>query len=357
MGARFRLTASALAVAAAVCLGAAAGRVVGPIGDEAPASRHVRQPGAAEHAAPRDGASGDGASADGASADHASGDGASTRGASGASVEHGRHRAGPPSGDSAAPSPATAGLLATAEGYTFSAETTVLDGGPGSPFRFRITDPAGAVVHEYAVTHERRLHLVLVSRDLAAYHHLHPTLAADGGWTVTLPALTPGAYRAFAGFTVQGGPALTLGLDLFVPGGALYSPLPAPQGRVEVHGYDVSLTGAPALGEGGEVALTVTSGGAPVTDLAPYLGALGHLVVVRTSDLALVHAHPAGPEPAATTTGPAPTTGAGGGAAGPTVRFHVAVGAPGEHRMFFEFAHGGVVHTAPFTVHVASPPP
>jgi len=314
MGARFRLTASALAVAAALCTGAAAGQVLGPVGsgDDPPSSTPSR-PSPGEHER------------------HAvAGAGAGTRAA--------------PAGPAGTSARAAEGLLATVDGYTFSAESTLLDGTAGAPFRFRITDPAGAVVHDYAVTHERQLHLVLVARDLAAYHHLHPTLEADGSWAVALPALTPGAYRAFAAFTVAGGPALTLGLDLFVPGGALYSPLPPPAGRAAVHGYDVSVTGAPALGEGGEVAITLTSGGAPVTDLEPYLGALGHLVVIRASDLALVHTHPL-------------DGGAAGAPAGPTVRFHVAVSAPGAHRMFFEFAHGGALHTAPFTVHVPPPPP
>ena len=325
MGARFRLTASALAVAAALCTGAAAGQVLGPLD----------QP---DDPSPPTSSSGKGTQDD-----------------------HERHRA-PASATASAPAalavggsvPAAAeGLLATADGYTFSSDTTVLDGADGALFRFRITDPAGAVVHDYALTHERPLHLVLVARDLAVYHHLHPTLEADGSWTVALPALTPGAYRAFADLTVADGPALTLGLDLFVPGGALYSPLPAPTGRAMVHGYEVSLTGAPALDEGdgetggGEVALTITSGGAPITDLQPYLGALGHLVAIRTSDLAFVHTHPvtAAPGDAA-----AP-------AAGPTVRFHVAVSAPGDYRIFFEFAHAGIVHTTPFTVHVPPPPP
>ena len=316
MGARFRLTASALAVAAALCTGAAAGQVLGPVGpgDDPPSSAPSRSS-SGEH--DRHAVAGAGAAA--APADPADLAGTSARAAA-------------------------EGLLATVDGYTFSAESTLLDGTAGAPFRFRITDPAGAVVHDYAVTHERQLHLVLVARDLAAYHHLHPTLEADGSWAVALPALTPGAYRAFAAFTVAGGPALTLGLDLFVPGGALYSPLPPPAGRAAVHGYDVSVTGAPALGEGGEVAITLTSGGAPVTDLEPYLGALGHLVVIRASDLALVHTHPL-------------DGGAAGAPAGPTVRFHVAVSAPGAHRMFFEFAHGGALHTAPFTVHVPPPPP
>jgi hypothetical protein len=324
MGARFRLTAGVLAMAAALSAGAAAGRVVGPLGTVVP-------PGTtrAQLQTPASGAADEEA---GEPAEHA-GHGGSTSGATATATAE---------GSATATAEGTEGLVASAAGYTFVAETTLLDGAPGTPFRFRITDPAGAVVHGYDVVHERQLHLVLTSRDLAVYHHLHPTLEADGTWAVALPGLTPGTYRAFADLIVAGGPALTLGLDLFVPGGALYSPLPPPTGLVGVHGYDVSLTGAPALGEGGEVALTVTSGGAPVTDLEPYLGALGHLVVIRTSDLAFVHAHPV----------EAPD-----GPAGPTVRFRVAVGAPGDYRLFFEFAHAGVVHAAPFTVHVPAPPP
>jgi hypothetical protein len=322
MGARFRLTAGALVMGAALCTGAAAGRVVGPTGHRAAHPRSLAPPASAA-SAPADVDAADPHAA------HRAGPGAASR-------------EGAPAGPAGATAGATEGLLATAAGYTLTAESTLVD---GLPFRFRITDPAGAVVHDYAVAHERPLHLVVVARDLAVYHHLHPLLGPDGTWGVPLPALTPGAYRAVADFTVAGGPALTLGVDLFVPGGALYSPLPPPSGLVAVHGYDVSLTGAPALGEGGEVALTVTAGGQPVTDLEPYLGASGHLVAIRSSDLAFVHVHPAGDEAA-------PATGAG-----PTVRFHVAVSAPGDYRMFFEFAHAGVVHVAPFTVHVPPPPP
>ncbi len=41
-----------------------------------------------------------------------------------------------------------------------------------------------------------------------------------------------------------------------------------------------------------ELAVTVTRDGAPVTDLDPYLGALGHLVAIRNGDLAYLHVHP-----------------------------------------------------------------
>jgi hypothetical protein len=369
MGARFRLIAGALVMATALCVGAAAGRVVGPI-DGAAAGTDAG--GAGDNGAAGAGSGGtDAIAADVAlggtgAADHAGHgmgsmdsmgptDGAATgtgTGEAGAPAAGKDEHAGSPT--PAAPSastPATPtaaegteGLLASAAGYTLIPEATVLAGLPGTPFRFRITDRAGVPVRDYEVTHERPLHLVLVSRDLATYFHLHPDLGPDGTWTVALPLLPPGAYRAFADFTVAGGPGLVLGVDLFVPGGALYVPLPPPGPLAVVPpSYGVGLTGTPAVGAagGGEVALTVTSGGLPVTDLQPYLGALGHLVVIRASDLAFVHAHPLDVGPSG----------------GPTVRFHVAVSQPGDYRMFFEFSHAGAVHMAPFTVHVAAPPP
>jgi hypothetical protein len=47
---------------------------------------------------------------------------------------------------------------------------------------------------------------------------LHPTLDPDGLWSVELPALPPGSYRAFADFRPTGAEGLTLGVDLTVAG-------------------------------------------------------------------------------------------------------------------------------------------
>ena len=45
-------------------------------------------------------------------------------------------------------------------------------------------------------------------------------------------------------------------------------------------------------GQESELTLSVSRDGRPVTDLQPYLGAYGHLVVLRDGDLAYLHAHP-----------------------------------------------------------------
>ncbi len=75
-----------------------------------------------------------------------------------------------------------------------------------------------------------------------------------------------------------------------------------------------------------------------MTDLQPYLAAYGHLVALRDGDLAYLHVHPAG-EPGDGTTAP-----------GPDITFYATAPSPGDYRLFLDFQHGDVVHTAEFTV-------
>ena len=232
-----------------------------------------------------------------------------------------------------------AGVLIAQDGYTLDPETTILDG-RSATLRFRILGPDGTPVHDYVARHERELHLIVVSTDLAAYRHLHPTLDDGGTWSAELPALAPGTYRAFADFAVADGPELTLGVDLGVAGDTSVEPLPVPASTTTVDGYHVTLAGAPAADAAAELRLSVRRDGRPVTDLEPYLGAFGHLVAIRNGDLAYLHVHPLGDEPAA------------GDRGGPEVAFSVHVPSPGDYRLFFDFSQGGTVRTAAFTVHV-----
>lgn len=229
------------------------------------------------------------------------------------------------------------GLTTSAVGYTFEAERTDLDANANDHrFRFRITGPEGEVVRDFEPRHERELHFIVVDRDLATFSHLHPTRADDGTWSVELGEMAAGVYRAYADFAPTGGPDLTLGVDLAVAGDFRPAPLPPVARTDTVDGYEVTLTGAPVAGSDSEVTLTVARDGRQVTDLDPYLGAFGHLVAIRAGDLAYLHVHP--------------LEGADDG--GPEVRFTVAVPTSGDYRLFFDFAHGGAVHTAAFTVDV-----
>jgi hypothetical protein len=105
------------------------------------------------------------------------------------------------------------------------------------------------------------------------------------------------------------------------------------------------MRGTPKPAEESTLTLSVSRDGRPVTNLQPYLGAYGHLVALRTSDLAYLHVHPMG-EPGDGTT-----------PAGPEVDFHTTVPSNGNYRLFFDFKHDDVVRTAEFTVSVGSAEP
>lgn len=237
----------------------------------------------------------------------------------------------------AAPDPAgdirPGGLLVSDRGYTLTPVTTT-----EGEFAFRITGPDGQPVTAFDVEHEKRMHLIVARRDLSGFRHVHPELSPDGTWRVTSPLGEAGSWRAFADFKPTGGEALTLGVDVAVPGTFTPTPLPAPATTATVDGYTVTLDGALNPGGTSKLTLNVSRDGVPVTDLQPYLGAYGHLVALRDGDLAYLHVHPDG------------TPGDGRTPPGPSVTFHAEVPSAGTYRLFLDFQHDNVVRTAEFTL-------
>lgn len=245
--------------------------------------------------------------------------------------------AGDETSDDAAALPA--GLAIAQDGYQLHlASDTILADTPAQ-LSFVITGPDGAAVTSFEVAHDKELHLVVVSRDLATYAHLHPDRDAAGTWSLTAPPLPAGSYRVYADFVPAGTAAMTLAADLDVPGDYAPRPLPAPSTVAHVDGFDVTFEGDLVAGAASELNVTVTRDGAPVTDLQPYLGALGHLVAIRDGDLAYLHVHPLDDAD---------------GPGGPTVRFAVDVPTAGTYGLYFDFSHRDTVRTAS-VVAVAAP--
>ncbi|MGW6564361.1 hypothetical protein [Streptomyces sp. NPDC054975] len=237
--------------------------------------------------------------------------------------------------DAAANAPAAGGLQVSEGGYTLALETPTPAQGR-SVLKFSVKDADGRKVTAYTTEHGKELHFIVASRDLTVYRHLHPVRAADGTWSTPVDLPAAGGYKAFADFKPAGKNAkgVTLGADLAVPGAYAPKPLPAaaPTAPVE-DGYEVRLGGTLRPGRAGELTLTVSKDGKPVTDLEPYLGAYGHLVALRDGDLAYLHVHP------------------NEGGPGPDVSFTATAPSVGTYRLFLDFQHGGKVRTAAFTVH------
>ncbi|MGY1429881.1 hypothetical protein [Streptomyces sp. MN12] len=258
-----------------------------------------------------------------------------TPAASEAGGDHGGHEA-----------EAAGGLQISEKGYTLDLATPRVTAGQKAELRFTVRDADGDAVTAYQREHDKEMHLIVASRDLVTYRHLHPTRAADGTWSTPVDLPGAGGYRVFADFTPAGKDArnLTLGADLAASGRYEPARLPAPDRTATTDGYRVALSGSLRPGEPGELTLSVSRDGKPVTDLQPYLGAYGHLVALRSGDLAYLHVHPNG-EPGDGTTEP-----------GPAISFTATAPSAGTYRLFLDFKHEGEVRTAAFTVRAGAAP-
>ncbi|MFI8518718.1 hypothetical protein ACIGEZ_12965 [Streptomyces sp. NPDC085481] len=236
--------------------------------------------------------------------------------------------------------PAAGGLQVSEGGYTLALGTPTPALGR-STLTFSIKDAAGRKVTAFTTEHGKELHFIVASRDLTVFRHLHPVKAADGTWTVAADLPAAGGYKAFADFkpAVKGAKGVTLGADLSVPGAYAPKPMPPVSRTADADGYQVRLAGTLDPGKAGELRLTVTKAGRPVTDLEPYLGAYGHLVALRDGDLAYLHVHP------------------NEGGPGPDVSFTATAPSPGTYRLFLDFQHEGKVRTAAFTVRTGGTAP
>ncbi|GAA3785275.1 hypothetical protein ACFS5L_17600 [Streptomyces phyllanthi] len=232
------------------------------------------------------------------------------------------------------------GLQVSAHGYSIDLETPRIERGRSTEIRFAILDAQGRPVTDYEVEQEKELHLILASRDLTVYRHLHPTRSADGTWRMPVNLPTAGDYRLLADFApaAEDGESLTLGTDLAVAGPYEPQELPQQVSTSEVDGYTVTLRGNLDTGSARDLTFEVREDGKPVTDLQPYLGAYGHLVALRAGDLAYLHVHP-NSEAGDTSTKP-----------GPTVSFTATAPSANAYRLFLDFKHDGEVRTASFTV-------
>jgi hypothetical protein len=221
---------------------------------------------------------------------------------------------------------AVRGLAVSDNGLTLELGRHTATPGQRLTLAFRIVDARGETVRDFDVEHTKRMHFIVVRRDLTGFRHLHPTEAADGTWTVPLTLREAGAYRVFADFSVDGTPH-TLADDLTVDGPLRTRELAEPEPAVDVDGLRVRLAeGASRAGVESRLAFEITRDGKPVV-VQRYLGAKGHLVALRRGDLAFLHVHPDADRP----------------------EFMATFPTAGRYRLFLQFRTAGRLHTAAFT--------
>jgi len=225
---------------------------------------------------------------------------------------------------------AVRGLAVSDDKFTLHLARRTAQQGKTFQLAFRITDNRGATVREFDVEHTKRMHFIVVRRDMTDFQHLHPVESPDGTWRLPLTLHEPGSYRVFADFAVDGKPH-TLADDLSTDGAVTWQPLPKPNLVATTDGFKVHLSEGPTeAGKESTLNFVVTRNGHRL-QTQDYLGAKGHLVALRQGDLAFLHVHPA-PD---------------------TLDFDAAFPSPGQYRLFLQFKIDGQVHTAEFTQEVS----
>lgn len=222
-----------------------------------------------------------------------------------------------------------------------------IEAGKPANFLFTIKDPTGLAVKTVEIVHEQPLHLLMVSKDLSWYAHEHPVLQPDGTFTFTWTFPSGGEYTLFNDFTPKDVGMQVVPVTLKVEGtpkAAVALTVDSDKSKT-VDGYTVTLNTGGPIKTGGttHMAYTISKDGKPVNDLAPYLGAMGHLVIISQNLKEFVHSHPheEGDHSDSSKKG------------GPTVDFEAHFKAAGLYKGWAQFQHMGKVITVPFTFNVA----
>ncbi|HYP41360.1 MAG TPA: HAD-IC family P-type ATPase, partial [Chloroflexia bacterium] len=233
-------------------------------------------------------------------------------------------------------------------------------GGPVAPgvettLRFNLTDAKSGQPVNAVEGHEAEMHLIIASRDLSYFAHIHPTTEGEiGRYEVRHTFPSAGEYILYDEFELAGKSDEVHSFTLQVGDGpgktAQLQPDMAPKHASE---YTVHITalGEVVAGKPGSFVVTVARAGKPVTDLEPYLGAASHVVVLDESAGSFAHVH--------SIEGDTPPNGEMSqmdemaeppARFGPNVAFTHTFEEPGLYKVWVQFSQAGRVMTVPWVV-------
>lgn len=236
---------------------------------------------------------------------------------------------------------------------------------------FLVKNGKGATVRFLQFVHEKPLHLLVVSDDLAEFYHIHPEMQVDDAYAVEHIFPYGGRYRLYADYTPPGSATIVEQFELNVDG-----PARPRQSLIA----DANLTKASAslrvtassdkpLRAGADLmlkfALIDAKTGQPVNNLQLYLGALAHFVIISRDLKDFIHAHPldAGEvfdpsrDPAQHVHDPAQLAKKLVGPSPSEVSAYVNFPHAGLYKLWAQFQRDGKVITVPFVLNVGEPAP
>jgi len=242
----------------------------------------------------------------------------------------------------------------------FSTSPATLEGGKTGILSFKpeIVGMANTPV-PLDLHHEKKIHLIAVSKDLAWFDHIHPEYQADGSYQIKLldkaAKFTDGRgknemkleqggdYVLFADYMPTGASGQLERIPLAV-GGTPYKPMTFSKEKLSstVDGYTVTLKpsgGKFVTNNTLHIEGAVTKGGKAVAaeSFENYLGAKAHVVIIHSDAEHYMHVHPE--------------------VEGGKLDLHATFEETGIYRGWLQFQTEGKVHTADFVINVTEGKP
>jgi hypothetical protein len=210
----------------------------------------------------------------------------------------------------------------------------------GTKIRLNITNN-DEPISKFDINHEKYLHLIIVSKDLSYFNHVHPEYKGDGVFEIENKFPTGGEYRMVADFKPADGSSMSKMEWVEVEGEDVQPKAVTVDSSLEksVGGKKVTLEFDPQLEVGVESTLKFTlsdeSNGQPISDLEPYLGSIGHVVVFSEDGERYLHVHAIENQ-----------------GSGPEALFETNFSEGGIYKIWGQFQKDGEVFTVPFVIKV-----
>lgn len=243
-----------------------------------------------------------------------------------------------------------------ANGYHAEFHTVPAQVKAGEPVQlvFTIKDFFGKSVTNLQIEHTKPMHLMVVSRDLADFHHIHPEPVPGSVFRVTHTFASGGNYKLYVDYTPIGAAGRIEPFEVNVSGPPRPAvPLVPTTTWVEVHdGVKMVMTADRPLHAMEDInfsmAMSDAATGAPLRNMQPYLGAWAHIAIISEDTKDFVHVHPIedAVQPAATYHGgPSPAV----------IKTITGFRRPGLYKMWVQVQRSGRVIDMPFIYRVGAP--
>ncbi len=186
------------------------------------------------------------------------------------------------------------------------------------------------------VEHEKKIHLIVVSKDLSWFNHIHPEYQANESYTVEETFPNGGNYFIYADYKPSGSTYHLEKINVEVKGKTVPEKSYNVIQNTSLSG-DYSVTLKPDDGKfisnkAIHFDCVFTKNGKPydVNQLQNYLGAKGHMVAINTDTKEYMHLHPE--------------------IEGSILHFHTTFEKSGMYRAWLQFNAGSKLHTVDFLI-------